>query len=375
MMGGLSHGDVNQTTIILNTLRLYYKFGFIADLLNLHECRGANAGYPFDRSPYGKYSFMNMFTGDLKPAILEALAYSDIFGYPLRLKELHRYLPVRADVGQLPVVLESLRGQVGAKDDFYFLAGREEIVGIRKQRETNSQKLMPRALAYGRILGLLPFVRMVALTGSLAVLNISKNADFDYMLVTVPGRVWMARAFAVLFNRFVRVFGHTLCPNLIVSENALEWPLHDLYSARELCQMIPITGLGVYQKLLKANEWVWDFLPNALLESNSLLLEDLQKQASAFQSFLELPLRGRLGDRFEQWEMNRKITRFSKQEGFGTETVFNADVCQGNFHHHRKWTRDVFEEKLKVIASGAERHEAIPSHVSEIASSPIGSSQ
>jgi hypothetical protein len=318
----------------------------------------------------GSIVLPNMFIGDLEHAILKALAYSDIFEHPLRLKELHRYLPMRADVRQLPLVLESMRGQVGGKDDFYFLTGREEIVGIRKQREANSQKLMPRALAYGRILGSLPFVRMAALTGSLAVMNISKNADFDYMLVTVPGRVWMARAFAVLFNRFVRVLGHTLCPNLIVSENALEWPLHDLYSARELCQMIPITGMDVYQRLMAENQWVGDFLPNAFLESNSLLLEDLRKQASAFQSFLELPLRGEFGDRFEQWEMNRKITRFSKQEGFGTETVFNADVCQGNFHHHRKWTREVFEEKLNVIARRAEPDEVISNTIKEIASLP-----
>jgi hypothetical protein len=122
--------------------------------------------------------------------------------------------------------------------------------------------------------------------------------------------------------------------------------------------------------LLQANEWAWDFLPNAFLESNGLLLEDLQKQDSAFQSFLELPLRGGLGDRFEQWEMNRKIARFSKQEGFGEETIFTADVCQGNFHHHRKWTREVFEEKLNVVARRAKPDEAISNTIKEIASLP-----
>ncbi len=92
-------------------------------------------------------------------------------------------------------------------------------------------------------------------------------------------------------------------------------------------------------------------------------------------------LRGNLGDRFERWEMTRKIRRFSKLPGFGEETVFNAEVCQGNFHHHRKWTQEVFEERLSVIARRVEvrKHrnpdEAISSHIQEIASSPIGSSQ
>ena len=303
-----------------------------------------------------------MFIGSLERSVLEALAYSDIFEYPLRLDELHRYLPIRAEIEILPQVLVLLNEQVGAKDDFYFLAGRENIVEIRKQRTAHSQRLMQRALKYGRILGSLPFIRMVALTGSLAVMNISKNADFDYMLVTVPGRVWMARAFAVLFNRFARLLGHTICPNLIVSESALEWPLHDLYSARELCQMIPITGMDVYQRLLKENEWAKDFLPNC---SGDFSHEQSATEiATTLQSLLEFPLRGKLGDRFEKWEMDRKIARFSKQAGFGEETVFNAEVCQGNFHHHRKWTRDVYMERLQNLNLESDSWLSVPAGAS-----------
>src|SRR5574341_558430 len=63
-----------------------------------------------------------------------------------------------------------------------------------------------------------------------AVMNVSNPADFDYMLIAAPGRVWTARAFALAFNRLTRLRGDTLCPNLILSETALEWPVHDLYS-------------------------------------------------------------------------------------------------------------------------------------------------
>lgn len=341
-----------------------------------------------------------MFNGTLERSILETLAYSDIFDSPLRLDELHRYLSVRAEVGQLTQALNPLNGLVGRKDGFHFLAGREGIVEIRRQREARSRKLIPLALKYGRLLGSLPFVRMVALTGSLAVMNISGDADFDYMLVAAQGRVWTARAFALLLNRLARLFGHTLCPNLIVAESALAWSVHDLYSARELCQMIPITGFDTYQRLMQANEWVKDFLPNATPAlrgatsgsdeaiSNSvtgIASSDFDSAPlrSVFLAMAEGLLHGKLGDRIEQWEMNRKIARFSRQPGFGEETVFNAGVCQGNFDHHRKWTRDVFEEKLRVIASGAKRNEAIPSRMSEIMSprrhgdtlSPVDSSQ
>ena len=290
------------------------------------------------------------FTEKLSPAILQTLTYSDIFDYPLTAPEVHKYLTgVKASSEEVMQALED--GPFRQTGNYFTLSGREAIVSIRLDREARSQKLLPLALRYGRILGGLPYIRMVALTGSLAVMNISETADFDYMLVAARGRVWTARAFALAVNRLTRLHGYTICPNLIVSENTLEWRLHDLYSARELCQMIPITGLDVYRRLMKANRWAGTFLPNAFPGSKSLLLETTQQLFPAFQSLLELPLRGKLGDRFENWEMDRKVSRFSKQAGFGEETNFNADVCQGNFHHHRGLTRDKFESQLAALAA------------------------
>ena len=287
----------------------------------------------------------------LENAILQTLAYSDIFDYPLTADELHRFLVVSAsrhDIEQCAAMMKD----VFLKDGYYFLASRDEIVELRKRREAVSRKIFKRAMFYGRILGALPFVRMVALTGSLAMLNLSKNPDMDYMLVTKHGRVWTARAFAIVLGKITRLFGDTTCPNLIVSERALEWPLHDLYSARELCQMIPIANTDLYLRLLAANSWVESFLPNAEAKTSEFFTHRvLRKNSEVWKVWRlgELPLRGVFGDKFETWEMTRKIARFSKQAGFGAETVFTADVCQGNFHHHRKWTQDVYQERLSAL--------------------------
>jgi hypothetical protein len=297
-----------------------------------------------------------MFNGDLRRAVLEALAYSDIFEFPLRLEEIHRYLPLRADLEDVAETLSRLGGDVETQDNLYFLAGRAQIVNLRIERERRSRSLLPIALKYGRILGSLPFIRMVALTGSLAVMNVSKDVDFDYMLVTAPSRLWTARAFALLFNRVTRKLGHTLCPNLILAETALEWPQHDLYSARELYQMIPITGMDVYQRLIQANAWAKEFLPNSSSDFPDSVRQDMCSRrflttevVTTIKTILELPLRGPIGERFERWEMTRKIARFSKQVGFGDETIFNAEVCQGNFDHHRQWTQTAMQERMAAL--------------------------
>lgn len=285
----------------------------------------------------------------LERAILEALAYSDIFDFPLRLDELHRYLPARAAMDELSNALFSLDGRVGRKEDFYFLEEREAIVEIRKGREARAKRLLPIALKYGRLLGSFPFVRMAALTGSLAVGNPSGEADFDYMLVAAPGRLWTARAFAVTFGRIMRPFGHVICVNLLISEDALLWNRQDLYTARELYQMMPITGADVYRRLMAANRWTDKFLPNALTDSGGLP-PTFEKQPSAWQNLLELPLRGRLGNRLEKWLMKLQMRRIARRPGFGEETIFTTDLCQGNFDHHRRRTREIFQAKLDALS-------------------------
>lgn len=283
-------------------------------------------------------------TTSLERAILETLAYSDVFDYPLRINELHRYLTTPVTLEELTAALSNLDDSVETQAGYFFLAGREELVKLREQREATSQLAFRRAIRYGRVLGALPFVRMIGLTGSLAVRNCDETGDLDYMIVAAHGRVWTARAFALLFNRLTKLAGDVLCPNLIISERALEWQQKDLYSARELCQMIPITGMGVYTRLRQVNAWTKEVLPNADgapfdVESNNITSNRI----------LEIPLLGKLGDRIEAWEMNRKIARFTHQNGFGSETTFTSDICQGNFDHHGARTHQLFQQRLMEL--------------------------
>lgn len=282
----------------------------------------------------------------IKKAILETLAYSDVFDYPLTLDELHRFLTTSAAEIEIQEQIADMKS-VSTLDSYYFLAGRSEIVHIRQQRERDSRSAYRRAIFYGRVLGSSPFIRMVALTGSLAVLNLTTNRDMDYMLVAKPGRVWTARIFALLLARIARLIGDVICPNVIVSENALEWNAKNLYTAHEFAQMISISGGGVFNALRVVNSWIKDFLPNSDTPPSSL--DSRRSLHGKFQFILEIPLNGKLGDVLEAWEMNRKIARFKKQAGYGVETNFSTDVCQGNFDHHSARTLKTFGERLEGL--------------------------
>lgn len=280
----------------------------------------------------------------LERVIFETLAYSDIFDYPLMLIELRRYL-------SLSISLDELKSQIPLinslpnRDGYYHLPGRDEIVAIRKGRNSASRRDFHRALSNGKILAHMPFVRMVAITGSLAMLNLSKNADMDFMLVTAPHRLWIARAFAVTFGRLMRLTGDRICVNLLVSERALEWPRHDLYSAREMAQMIPIAGLNMYHKLRESNPWVATILPNASdLPDHSPPKPD--ETGSWIQHFLELLFPGKFGAWLDDLLMKIQLRKINRKYGQSAEANFNVHVCQGNFHDHRKWAWEYFHARL-----------------------------
>ena len=283
----------------------------------------------------------------IERAALETLAYSDIFDYPLRIEELHRYLPLPVIRTELIEILNYRNDLIKMLDGYYFLAGREHLIPLRQKREAVSRPLFQRAVWYGRILASLPFIHMVGLTGSLAMQNCDETADIDYLLVAAHGRVWITRAFALLLGRFTALFGNTLCPNLIISDQALAWQQRDLYSARELCQMIPIFGSDVYARLRQINSWTNSFLPNA--SSTPDPGPEEFTDPSRLRSLFEWPLRGAFGDRIEAWEGDRKIKRFTNQAGYGPETQFDRDICQGNFNQHGLQTKAAFQRRLTSL--------------------------
>src|SRR6185436_12439212 len=152
------------------------------------------------------------FYEKLSQAALQTITYSDIFDYPLTAHEIHRYLTgVKASYAQVLKVLEE--EPVARVGEYFTVPGRESIAGIRMRREASSRKIMPRAIRYGRILAALPYIRMVTLTGSLAMSNMEEGQDIDYMIVTAPNHLWTCRALALLVARFARFEGIQLCPN------------------------------------------------------------------------------------------------------------------------------------------------------------------
>ena len=266
----------------------------------------------------------------LERAVVECVAYSDVFDYPLTLEEIRRALPVVASSADVAAALEAACDFVIGVAPYHALAGREALVETRTRRAEASRKLRRPADSYGRLIARLPFVRMVAVTGSLAVDNAEDGDDVDYLIVTTPGRVWLARALTIAVVRMAALQGLTLCPNYLLAETALALPERDTYTARELLQIRPVAGHGVYARMLAANAWCAELLPNWRQAA-----DQPDEPPGLLQRIGEAVLGGRLGDALERWFLRRKGRELSARAPAAAETAFNEDVCKGHFDAHR----------------------------------------
>ena len=285
----------------------------------------------------------------LESAVVEAVAYADVFDWPLTPDEVHRYLPVPATRGQVDEVLArpALRRFLDGSDGFVKLQGRAGLVGGRRRRAAASASLWPRAIRYARLVASLPFVRLVAITGSLAVDAAEGSADVDLLVVTEDGRLWLSRAMSMGVVRVAALDRLRLCPNYLLAESALRIEDRSLFTAHELVQMVPVADSPAYGELLRQNAWFRDFLPNSEPRP-PLSAGRLGRAETPWRRIAEAPLRSTLGDRIDRWEMRRKVRRLSVAST-SEETRYDAACCKGHSEEHGRRSLAAFHARLRGL--------------------------
>jgi hypothetical protein len=245
-----------------------------------------------------------------------------------------------------------LQSALACIDGLFMCAGREELAALRQTREQASAALWEPAARYGRWIGRLPFVRMVALTGALAMRNAIANDDIDYVIVTTERRVWLARALTIVVVRLARLRGVHLCPNYLLAETALRQDRRDLYMAHEIAQMIPLCGHDLYLRLRRENAWVAAYLPNADDAFYSLI--DQREPGRGWRLLKragEWLLGGVLGDAFERWERERKLRRFAPQmHAERSDAQLDEARVKGHFQDRGHSALDAYAERLALYA-------------------------
>jgi predicted nucleotidyltransferase len=201
----------------------------------------------------------------LSPGEINSLIYHDIFDFPLTQSELVKWESLFPTSYKSPAI--------GHAKGFYFLKGREAIVYKRLLRKKISERKLRIVKQAGRFLSFIPTIKMVAVTGALAMGNASSDSDIDLMIITKKGSLWTTRLICLIgLIGQVRRFGDKsqkdkLCLNMWLAENSLVWPKKDrnIYTAHEIAQIVPVINKDrAYEKFLWRNRWVQEFWQNSI---------------------------------------------------------------------------------------------------------------
>jgi len=271
----------------------------------------------------------------LRRSILATVIYADLFDHALTREEVHRYLIGRAaSAAAVATMLDNdaeLRGRIAPTEERFHLKGRIQLANIRRQRLAASAGLWPVARRYGAQIARLPFVRLVGVTGALAMDNARQHDDIDLFILAQPGRLWLCRLFVLGVVKLAARQGYVLCPNFLLSTDHLRLSERNLFTAHEVVQMVPLERNPWYGAFIEANGWVTDFLPNAPVRetagpgSTKWLAARLAAGLLSAQVF----------DPVERWEMRRKVRRLRRRlEREGGSVAFSEHECRGHFAAH-----------------------------------------
>lgn len=227
---------------------------------------------------------------DLADIVKKTIAYGEYFRFPLTPVEVHKWL-----IYSKPISYSSIKKYLPNQTE-KARKYRESL----KQNTTIKEKLADKFVSIARHI---PFIQLIAITGSVAANNSKDNDDLDLMIITKANTLWIVRPLLLIiltvgFKR--RLPGsdpdktkNYFCPNLWLDDTALAIPQkrRNLYTAHEVLQIKPLFDVNqTYQRFIKSNKWTSTYLANAYKAIQSSVSANTKTTPSFFWIPLNLTL-------------------------------------------------------------------------------------
>jgi len=293
---------------------------------------------------------------DLRQGIFRALAYYDIFSYPLTAEEIYYNLGKNhTNVDEVKSELNKLTSWklIYCNGDFFQLKDDKNYIQRREKGNELARKRLKTARRVTGFISRFPFIRGILLSGSISKGFMEEDSDIDYFVITHPNRVWFSRLMLMLFKKFFLLNSKKIfCINYFVDTENLEIEEKNIFTATEIVTLLPTFGKNIYNEFYEKNCWVKQFYPNFPRREINQIPE---KKNGVVKSFLEKILGKKLGDKIDDFAMSL-FERFNKtkyknydQEEF--KIAFKSTKKESK-HHPKFFQKKVlveFENKIKSL--------------------------
>ncbi len=277
---------------------------------------------------------------------LKVLAYFDLFHYPITEPEIEQFLDQQVNHAQLTSALNNLvhSGRIFQFEEFYSIRNDYELVERRKLGNQKAVGLLQTAYRISSQLYKFPFVRGVAISGSLSKNFADENADIDYFIITKSNRLWIARTLMHLYKKlaFLRGRQHWFCMNYFIDENALGIQEKNLFTATEIVTLKPVCGNGTLKGFFSANNWTSNFYPNYCVETESRR----PSKHSKIKKLIERIFDNKIGNRLDDYLLHLTTKRW-KQKELKLKLNMKGNLMAIRTNKHFSTPRpEVFQDKL-----------------------------
>jgi predicted nucleotidyltransferase len=237
--------------------------------------------------------------------VLKTIVYYDCLDYPLAKEELDIFCFKDGDSGEISDLIEESQG-------FYFLKGRKDLIKVRKEKNEIAKEKWKKAIKAVKWLRLIPYIRFIFGSGSLALGNTDKESDLDVLIVAKPGRIWTARFLAVVMlgilgmrrKRGQRIAPDKVCLNHFITDNSLYIPRRSIYTAQLYARLRPIMGEDkLVSEFCEANSWIKEYIPKFSIFNFQFSMKfkfPISKFSDLIKKTGEVILNTKLGDWFEK---------------------------------------------------------------------------
>jgi predicted nucleotidyltransferase len=283
---------------------------------------------------------------NINTSILATLAYFDMFNYPLTRDEIISFMDskVHEDVVEISLAELVCNGKVYALDGFYTLKNDTGLISRRKKGNKLAHEMLNIARKISGILIQFPYVRGVAVSGSLSKNYADESSDIDLFIITSANRLWIARTIMHVFKKLTFLVNkqHFFCMNYYIDEEGLEIIEKNIYTATEIVTLIAMEGNQRFSDFLSSNTWTTTYLPNKPPSITSIT----DRKTSWFKKMMELTLNNRLGDILD--DKFRQITskRWEKKTVLNKLNMRGVVMSMKAGKHYSKPDPSNYQDKL-----------------------------
>jgi len=210
-------------------------------------------------------------TNSCRTSIIKTLSYSGVFGYPITFYQISNNLISGSfTYKKIRKELEKLVDEGVVKK----IKNRFMLKGIKthdvSKREKYTREIIEKYKEKIKLLKKVPWVKMIAVTGSVANYDAKEGDDIDLLIVTEKNRLWITRGFVFLILKIINELPkdkskRNICPNIFLDENNMAWSKkkRNLYVAQNIISMQPFSWRDdTYFKFINENDWIRKYYKN-----------------------------------------------------------------------------------------------------------------